>query len=210
MTDPSPRAVSGRIVSRRPDSDELRDSPEYGSNYHRRLIAAVSGDCAINTLEDQLHWVCELAASLSTEQIDRLHRPYEWTVRQVIEHCVDAERIFGARMMRVASGESAELGDWDENACAASRFGLGNFGHLISELGLLRQANVLLLRRIVPRAWENVALISGQTLSLRALAWIAAGHLHHHLEIVEQRCDLRVQRRSDVSSCDNTNLSIAH
>ncbi len=53
----------------------------------------------------------------------------------------------------------------------------------------------MLLRRIVPAAWDRAAVADGQAVNVRALAWIAAGHLQHHLQIVEQRCGVRAERR---------------
>ncbi len=183
-----------RRSSRRPTPDELREGGTCGNAYQRGLIERAPGDCVLKTLESQLHWLCNLSCSLSTEQVDRVHPPYEWTVRQVFEHCADAERVFGERIMWIAAGDPTELPSWDENAFAASRFGLGNFLHLVSELAALRQANLLLLRRIIPRAWDRAGKVGDVQLSVRAIAWIAAGHLHHHFEIVEERCGVRPAR----------------
>ena len=177
-----------RFVSRRPTAEELEHGQFWGNAYQRDLIGRVAGRCVLRSLQDQLAWRNELSSDLSTEQVDRIHSPYRWTVRQVFEHCADAERVVGERMMRIAAGDQADLPLWDENAYAASRFGLGNFGHLVSEIAALRQANLLLLRRIVPPAWDNVGSVGGMPISVRAIAWITAGHLQHHFEIVEQRC----------------------
>lgn len=174
--------------SRRPSDKELT------SEYQRELVQRTAGDCAIRVLQNQNHWLCELASSLSTEQIDRVHQPYQWTIRQVFEHCANAERVFGYRIMRFSAGDTTELPGWDENAYADSRFGLGNFVHLVTELGALRQANLMLLRRIVPQAWDRAGIADGNPVSVRAMAWIAAGHLQHHLDIVEKRCGISVER----------------
>ena len=186
-----------RRSSRRPTTDELREGGTCGNAYQRSLIDRAPGDCVLQALDDQLHWLCNLSCSLSTEQVDRIHPPYAWTVRQVFEHCVDAERVFGGRILWIAAGDPTEHPSWDENAFAASRFGLGNFGHLVSEFAALRQANLLLLRRIIPRAWDRTGKVGGQPLSVRAIAWIAVGHLHHHFEIVEQRCGVHAERTPD-------------
>lgn len=178
------------VKSRRPDSSDLT------FDYHRELVARVPGECVLAVLRQQLWWMCELGGCMSAELIDKVHAPYTWTVRQVIEHCVDAERVFGDRMMRIAAGDKTELPSWDENAYAASRFGLGNVGHLISELGHLRQANLLLLERIKPPTWNHVGNAGGQSISTRGIAWVSAGHLHHHFEIIEKRCDISPARKS--------------
>lgn len=183
-----------RRNSRRPTADEVT------VDYHRDLIARVEGDCVETVLRDQLFWMCELAGSLSAEQIDRVHAPYRWTVRQVIEHCVVAERVFGYRMLRIAAGDETPLAGFDENAYVDARFGLGNLSHLVSELGHLRQSNLMLLMRIVPKAWNRIAIVSGHSMSVRAIAWVAAGHLHHHFEIIEKRCDVQVKRKPSIQN----------
>ncbi|MCM2370008.1 DinB family protein [Aporhodopirellula aestuarii] len=174
--------------TRRPTQSDL--SLEAHWNYVNRI----EGECIMKVLADQLYWFCELGSCLSAELIDRVHSPYTWTVRQVVEHCVDAERIFGDRMLRIAAGDETNLPCWDENAYADARFGLGNVGHLISELGHLRQANLVLLGRIVPAAWDRVGTVDSHPITPRGIAWLAAAHVHHHFEIIEKRCDISPQR----------------
>ncbi|TWT75149.1 DinB family protein [Allorhodopirellula solitaria] len=174
--------------SRRPSEQDLP------LPIHRSYVDKVDGDCVLKVLADQLYWICDLGSCLSAELVDREHAPYTWTVRQVMEHCVDAERIWGDRMLRIAAGDTTNLPAWDENAYAAARFGLGNLTHLISELGNLRQANLLLLGRIVPAAWDQVGRVDSQPLTPRGIAWLAAGHLQHHFEIIEARCEISPQR----------------
>lgn len=175
-------------TSRRPARDE------FTCESHQQLIEQVEGDCVLPVLERQLHWLCELSSHLSTEQVDKIHPPYRWTIRQVLEHCADAERVVGYRMLRLAAGDTTGLPGWNQDDYANSRFGLGNIGNLVSEMGWLRQANLHLLRRIVPAAWDRAAEVDGGRVTVRALAWIAAGHLHHHLAIIEQRCGISVAR----------------
>ncbi|QDT13593.1 DinB family protein [Planctomycetes bacterium K23_9] len=180
------------LASRRPADSEFTEP------YHRDLVNRLDGPCATTVLTDQMYWLCELASSISTLQIDTVHAPYSWTVRQVFEHCADAERVFGYRMLRIAAGDQTNLPSWDENAYAESRFGLGNFTHIVTELGALRKANVMLLRRIIPGCWDKTGFVDEKEISLRAIAWITAGHLHHHLEIVEKRCEITVDRKMPV------------
>ena len=181
-----------QIASRRPEDAEI------SFEEHRMLIQNLEGDCVLHLLNHQMHWLCELASHLSTEQIDKVHRPYVWTVRQVVEHCCDVERFFGMCLLRFSAGDVAPIPGFDHNAYANSRFGLGNFSGLITELGYLRQANLQLLRRIVPAAWDREGVSDGHQMTTRARAWLAAGHLDHHLGIIESRCGLKIQRSLDM------------
>lgn len=170
-----------------PCSGRRCEPSETSAEYHRSLIDATAGDDVLAVLHGQLAWLCNLASEVSADQVDQVHAPYAWTIRQVFEHCADAERVFGYRMMRFAAGDSTPLSAWDENAYAASRFGLGNFVKLVSEIGHLRESNLLLLKRISPKCWNHVGTVDGNRVTVRALAWLAAGHLRHHLQIVEER-----------------------
>lgn len=183
-----------RIASRRPDESEM------SSELHRRLVQRLQGECVVKLLGDQMYWLCELASHLSTEQIDKVHRPYAWTVRQVVEHCVNTERFLGMCLMRIAAGDRSPIQGFDHVAYADSRFGLGNFSGLVTEWGHLRQSNVVFLRRLVPVAWDRQGKIDGDVLSARSVAWLIAGHLQHHLSIVEERCRLSVQRGPEMIS----------
>jgi hypothetical protein len=123
-----------------------------------------------------------------------VHRPYRWTVRQVFEHGANVERLLGYRIMALADGSEPQLPDWDHEGSAASRFGLGNFSQLVAEWGELRKANVHLLRRLTPPAWERSGTVAGHRVNVRTLAWLVAAHLQHHLEIVENRCGVTANR----------------
>ncbi|MDG2220039.1 MAG: DinB family protein [Rubripirellula sp.] len=177
-----------RLRGRRPERSE------YTVEYQHGLISLLDGDDVMPILSQQQYWLCELASHLSVEQIDKVHAPYTWTIRQVFEHVADAERVFGYRILRAAAGDETPVSTWDENEYARRRFGLGTFTTIVSEVGALRNANLCLLQRLVPSCWEHYATVDDQSITVRAMAWLCAGHLHHHLQIVEQRCGVSVQR----------------
>ena len=186
-----------KVASRRPLESE------YGpTEYYKHTIAKVAGEDVMPILRDQMYWLCELGSSISTDQTDRVDPPYGWTIRQVFEHCADAERVFGYRVMRIAAGDQTELPGWNENAYAKARFGLGGtFSMLVEEWGALRRANYILLRRIEPAAWDRWTIANDVQLTVRAIAWLMAAHLQHHLEIVQQRIGFEVDRGPMNRSC---------
>ena len=182
------------IASRRPKAEE------FDSDYHADLIQRIEGECAIEVLHRQMTWICELACSISTEQVDRIDAPFRWSIRQVFEHCANSERLFGYRIMAIADGSEPTLPGWDENISADSRFGLGNFTALASELGDLRKSNLALLRRLSPKTWDCRGIADGHRVTLRSLSWVMAGHLQHHFEIVEKRCGVTATGRPTMTS----------
>ena len=179
----------------KPPASRRPDRGEYEHEYHHQLITKVSGECVIEVLQNQLYWICELASHLSTDQVDRVHPPYQWTVRQVVEHVANSERLFGCRVMLLADGSEPNLPGWDENVSADSRFGLGNFSRLVTELGELRKSSIGILTRLKPSVWDCPGIVEGNRVNVRTLAWIMAGHLQHHFEIVEKRCGITAIRQ---------------
>lgn len=181
-----------RIASRRPAPDELPDP--LTDPYRRAAVDHTPGDDVLMVLDDQLFWLCELAGQLSPMVVDVVHPPYRWTIRQVFSHGIETERVFGFRMQSIAAGDPAPMAGFDQDDYAAAKYGLGNFSNLVTEWGYTRMANLLLLRRIAPRCWDHSGTFEGGTYTLRTVAWLTAGHLRHHLDIVEQRIGRTVRR----------------
>ncbi|QDS92212.1 DinB superfamily protein [Roseimaritima multifibrata] len=170
-------------VSRRPAASEFG-----GHTYYQELAGRVMGDDILQIFRDQMTLLCNSASNVGTDQIDTVHAPYQWTIRQVYSHLADSERIFGYRMLRIAAGDPAPHLSWDEQQYGDSRFGMGGkLSWLIEEIGLLRQANIRLLQRLRPNAWDRFGNVSGNSINVRGLAWVLAGHMEHHLQIVISR-----------------------
>ncbi|MEM6364806.1 MAG: DinB family protein [Planctomycetota bacterium] len=177
-----------RTNDRRPEPNEL------GGETYRTLVGDVDGEQAITVLSSQLYWMCELASCISAILIDENQKPHPWTIRQVFSHCIDAERGFGDRIWRTAAGDPGPLVKFDTEAFVKSRYGLGTVTQLITELGALRKANITLLERLTPVAWNRMATFDDQAISVRGWAWITAGHLQRQFEAIESRCGIRVDR----------------
>ena len=181
-------AGMNRIAARRPGPNETT------SDYQRRMIDRIEGEDCLAVAAGQLYWLCELASHLAPMVVDTIHRPHRWTIRQVFAHGIDVERIFGARMTHAAAGDATVLAGFDQDAYADAKFGSGNFSNLTTEWGHLRQSNLLLLQRLSPVCWDRTATIDGETMTVRAMAWFLAGHTQHHLQIVERRAGVSVDR----------------
>lgn len=170
-----------------PSPSRRCESTEVSSDHHRTMLERTPGEDVLAVLRDQRMWLASVAKAISTDQVDTVHAPYRWTIRQVLSHVAEGERVFGYRLLRIAAGDPTPLPGWDENAYAEARYGLGNFDNLVDEIDLLRQANLRLLKRLSPPCWDRSGSVSGHQVSVRALAWLTAAHLRHHLAIVQQR-----------------------
>ncbi len=165
----------------RPAADEYRD-------YYGTYIDRVPDGDLLELLDAQTDELHEVLDGVTDQQANTLHEPYTWTIKQVVGHLIDCERIFGSRLHRFASGDLTPLPGMDQNPYIDNNdYQSPTLTSLVKELECCRYANLLLLQRIRPEAWDLSGQADGHAITVRALAWILAGHIIHHLEIVRQR-----------------------
>jgi hypothetical protein len=115
----------------------------------------------------------------------------KWTVREIVGHLVDAERIFAYRALRIARGDATPLPGFDENAyAAASNADTRALFDLRAELRVVRESSVRLYESLPDDAWTRLGVASGKEVSVRALACITVGHAMHHLRVLHERYGL--------------------
>jgi hypothetical protein len=156
--------------------------------FYETYVKLVRGTDILKTLEEQQATVRKVLATVPEERAGFRYAEGKWSIREVIGHCADAERVFGYRALAFARGEKAPLPSFDENEYARSA------GHdrvplaaLLEELGSVRAATLHLLRHFPAEAWQRTGVASGKPISVRALAFIMAGHVAHHLAILRDR-----------------------
>lgn len=156
--------------------------------YFLRYIELVPEGSLIDILESQMAEMHEVFGMVDADQAERLHPPYTWTLKQVLGHLIDGERVFGYRMHRIATGDGVAVPGFDENHwVAAMDFSQVSLSALLDEWISLRQGNLALAQRLQPGQWLSRGQSSGKELSARSIAFILAGHIAHHLKIVRQR-----------------------
>jgi hypothetical protein len=141
---------------------------------------------------DALIGGAEIATALLHDVDDARARsayaPGKWSVKEVVQHCTDAERIFAYRALRIGRGDTTPLPGWDEQAYAPiSAANDRPLDELLRELETVREASVTLFEGLPADAWTRAGTANGSPASVRALAWITAGHLLHHLDILQDR-----------------------
>jgi hypothetical protein len=163
------------------------DVSEYAPFFHGYVTAVPDGD------------VVELLRSGGRELLDAIrgvpearggHRygPDKWTIREVIGHLIDAERIFTYRAVRFARGDQTMLPGFDENEYVKTAGSdLRTLADLARELEAVRESTVLLFESLPDDAWIRKGNANGREMSVRALAYVTAGHPRHHLRILRER-----------------------
>lgn len=116
------------------------------------------------------------------------YAPGKWSVKEVLGHMADSERVFAYRAMAIARAEKQPLPGFDENEYARhSGYDQWSLVDLVAQLGLLRHATTLLFRNLAPQAWDRVGTANNNPVSVRALAYIILGHERHHLKVLGER-----------------------
>jgi hypothetical protein len=169
------------VTPGRPESDEF-------APYYTGYVSRVTEEDVVGALEKQVRDVRSTLQAFSGERESFAYAPGKWSVRQVAGHLVDAERVFGYRAFCISRGEQAALPSFDENAYVVqSDTGRRLLADVVAELAHVRESNLIVLRNLDAEAWSRRGTASGHPVSVRALAYIMAGHIRHHLEILRER-----------------------
>jgi uncharacterized damage-inducible protein DinB len=167
--------------------EQAPQSDEYAP-YYAPYVARVPGGDIVAILATQIDDTIALLRELTDEQAARAYAPGKWSIKQVIGHIADAERVFSYRALRFSRADEAPLPGFDEKVYAdAGRFDERPLASLIAELAAVRRASVALLAGLPADAWTRTGTASDTRVSVRALAWITAGHELHHREILATR-----------------------
>lgn len=169
-----------------------RPAPEEYAEYFGRYIAHVPEDDVLPALERQPG---EMAAALASVPADResfRYAPDKWTIREVVGHVIDCERVFGYRALAIARGERASLPGFEENEYAkASGHDARTLASLVEELAALRKSHVAMFRHLDEEARARIGVANGQPVSARAIAYILVGHARHHMAVLADKYGVR-------------------
>lgn len=156
--------------------------------YFERYITLVHETDLLGLLSAQEEDLRRALARVRPDQELFRYAEGKWSIRQVTGHLTDAERVFGYRSFCISRGEAAPLPAFDEDTYVArSPFHNRPLAELVTEFGLVRRANLEFLHQLTPDQWLQTGTASNKTISVRAIAFIMAGHVRHHLSILRDR-----------------------
>jgi hypothetical protein len=160
---------------------------EYASDYQRYIDLAIEDD-VVAALDAQSHETATLLAGISEQQAAHRYEPDKWSVKQLVGHVIDGERIFAYRALRIARGDTTPLPGFDQDPYVANAASDDRpIADLAEEFAVLRKANVMMFRALPEEAWSRVGTASDNTITVRALAFILLGHERHHARILRER-----------------------
>ncbi len=161
------------------------DLPDYYLGYVERL-GPVSD--ILVALEEHGHALVQALADLAPEQETHRYAEGKWSVREVVGHLMDTERVFQLRALWFARADPQPLPGFDENAWAgASHAGEQSMGELLEEYVALRRSTVSMFRNLAEEELDRTGVANGRSFRVAALPWFLLGHEHHHREILRDR-----------------------
>jgi hypothetical protein len=169
---------------------------EYAPAFERYLARVPEAD-VLAVLAGQARELPGTLGSVRGEGERFRYAEGKWSIREVLGHMIDAERIFGYRAVSIARGEKASLPGFDENAYVeAGSFDDYPLPELLAEFSLVREGHLALFRHLRPEAWLRIGSANGHPHSVRAMAFVMAGHVRHHLSVLTERYLPHVPGRS--------------
>ncbi|MEL6906488.1 MAG: DinB family protein, partial [Planctomycetota bacterium] len=165
-----------------------RPSDDEYDAYFRSYVNSAPGDDVFAALEAQADETERRFAPLDDARAMHRYAEGKWSVKDILLHVTDADRIFATRVLRLARGETAEQPGFDhdryvEHAQADGR----TIADLASEFALVRRANVALYRSLPEETHKLTGVANNLRVSVRTLPWLCAGHVAHHFEVLRER-----------------------
>ena len=171
----------------------MRPSDTEYAPFYAGYIARVPETDPIPALEAQPVELHTLADRVTLDDEIYRYALGKWSVRQVVGHLIDTERVMGYRAFAIGRGEAKPLPGFDENEYVArANSDDRSVKELAYEFAAVRHGNLWAIRRWEPEDWDRIGNANGKAVSARALAYIMAGHVRHHIALLRERYGLEV------------------
>lgn len=165
----------------RPEKNEYNE-------YYERYVSLVDETDIVGAFEKQLGEMNELFSSISEEKSLFAYDKGKWTIKEVIGHLIDGERIFGYRALRISRGDETPIEGFEQDGYVENAsFNDYEFSDLVKEFELVRKSSISFFKHLKETDWTRTGTASDNPVSVRALAYIMVGHVTHHAKILRER-----------------------
>ena len=165
-----------------------RPQPGEYAPYYGRYISLVPGEDILSTLDQQRRETMMLLCGGDDEDGDFRYAPDKWSAKEVLGHLCDTERIFAYRALRIARADATPIEGFEQDDYVRNGgFALRSLADLIEDFIAVRRATLSLLRNLDEAAWMRRGIANKNEVTVRALAYIIAGHELHHRRILEEK-----------------------
>ncbi|PZR09779.1 MAG: damage-inducible protein DinB [Flavobacterium psychrophilum] len=164
-------------------------TPDEYAPYQESYIKLVSDEYNLfEELEISVHNLIHFVREIPMDKYDYRYAEGKWTIKDILQHIIDSERIFAYRALRFARADKTELPGFDENL-------YGDVGHgtdrsindLLTEMSAVRHANIMMFKSFNSEDLLRKGIASGYTVSVRAFGFLLIGHQNHHIKIFKER-----------------------
>jgi len=168
------------------NSNQLNND-EYASSYAPYITTLDNVDLT-EELEISVHRLIRFVQDIPMEKFDYRYAPDKWTIKDILQHLIDAERVFSYRALRFARQDKTPLPGFDEDKYAISANGSDrSIMELLTELAVVRQSTLSLFKTFSNDILMRKGVASGHEMSVRALGFVIIGHQNHHQRIFKER-----------------------
>jgi uncharacterized damage-inducible protein DinB len=165
-----------------------RPEPGEYAPYYDRYISLIAGPDILGTLEAQRRQMMVLLSGRDEKDGDFRYAPDKWNAKEVLGHVCDTERIFAYRALRIARGDQTPMAGFEQDDYVKhGPFARAPLAEIIEDYIAVRRATLTLLRNLDEAAWMRRGVANKNEVSVRALAYIMAGHELHHRRILEEK-----------------------
>jgi uncharacterized damage-inducible protein DinB len=165
-----------------------RPQPDEHAPYFSRYIDLVPEEDLVDALEAQTRETAAVLAAIDEKKSAHRYAPEKWSIKQVVGHITDGERMFAYRLLAIARGEQQSLPSFDENEyMRAANFDERPFADLREELAAVRRSTLLMARGMSAEGWARIGVANENRTSARALGYMILGHERHHLRVLRER-----------------------
>jgi DinB family protein len=164
------------------------EAGEYAPSFADYVDRIAEDEDIVPVLVTQLDQTLARLSRIPEARGDYRYAPGKWSIKEIVGHLCDTERVFAYRALRIGRGDATPLPSFDDQAYVAEvRAGDRTLADLAAEWGDVRRATISLFGNLPAEAWQRRGTASDQPISVRALAYIIAGHVRHHLQTLEER-----------------------
>jgi hypothetical protein len=165
-----------------------RPEPGEYAPYYERYISLVSGSDILGTLDAQRRQTMLLLSGRDEDEGDFRYAPDKWSAKEVLGHVCDTERIFAYRALRISRADRTPIEGFEQDDYVRhGPFGQGPLAGVIDDYIAVRRATLTLLRNLDEAAWRRRGIANKNEVTVRALAYVIAGHELHHRRILEEK-----------------------
>lgn len=172
------------ILYRIMDRPETHESAPYYNTY----VSTVEGNEVMSVLQSQTAELRSIFSQMPDEKGTFAYAEGKWTLKEALSHLIDGERIFAYRILRISRGDQTPIEGFEQDDyIATSNANNRTFADLLNEFDLQRQSNLILVNNISDEGSRLMGTASNSPISVRALTYIMAGHVTHHLGVLRER-----------------------